>query len=353
MEGTYTTGSISTPPLHHDQCSDPDTDLRVPSSSVHTRTTTVDALHVDSPMQNHRFRTCLALRTSWLASLSPDAAWSKIWKRFIGCGANMWIQYSPTRDSYRTVCNSCNLRFCPICSRRLGQAMATSAAASLATLGTNDLKFITLTLRSSSAPLDVQLQHLRKAFRRLRQRQIWKKAVLAGVAVIELTFSAQKQQWHPHLHIIAKSAYIPQHHLKAAWFDVTNTSTIVDIRPCRSSVNLTNYLCKYLGKPPPLDRFADPMTRLSEYRTALTGARMLIKFGKFSEVIEPTTTDDAPPNDWQQYQPMAELLAQVAHHDPTAIYVFQRLSDDTGYAQTSYKPDPPLSHHSPQHLPPT
>lgn len=328
-----------------------DTTSPKPSSSVHTCATSVDPTHTDSQSQNHRFRQHRSLRSAWLTCLAatPDAG--RLFKRFATCGQNMWVQYSPSREAYRTVANACNLRICPVCGQRKRIAMALNASTALATLNRNRLKLITLTLQSSNAPLDVQLHHLRQAFRRLRQRQLWKRAVTGGFAVIEVTFNATTHQWHPHLHVVCESDYIPQHHLSAAWFAVTHSSTVVDIRICKPSLRLAAYFAKYLGKPPPLDDLDLPTERLQEFKHALDNSRLLIRFGKIETPVEEDIQDLCSVNDWRQYQPYDQLVEAARRHEPIALYVLGQLDRDPGYAQTPFDTDPPLSHNSPLHQP--
>lgn len=343
MDGTCSTESTSPPSIHPINAVPQTTHSSSPSTSVHTCTLTVDQLPADSPSQKHRFRNHLELRTAWLLALSrADDHWSAM-PRFHRCGQNCWTQYSPSRDTYRTVANSCNLRICPICGDRIRKQTAAKAAAALDGLKSDRLKLITLTLKSSSAPLVDQLRNLRIAFRKLRQRHLWKDNVTAGFAVIEMTFNEKIRHWHPHLHIVCDAPFIPHAHLKNHWLSITKTSSIVDIRPCAPGLNIARYLSKYLGKPPALTKLDHETHRLLELRTALAGSRMLLKFGKMPEHDDKDPPDDQPPHDWQQYQPMEEIIVRFRNHDPTAIYIMQCLTHDTGFAQTPRDEDPSLA----------
>lgn len=343
MNDGHTIDCTAPPAHHHQQCINHDTPADTDSSSVHTRKLTVDPPHADSSAQRHRFRHHLELRSAWLrALLFADDCWT-VHRRFRECGQNCWIQYSPSRDRYRTVANSCNLRFCPICGHRQRLQTAMNAAAIVERLDSDRLKLITLTLKSSPAPLHQQLTYLRASFRRLRQRAVWKNHVTAGFAVIEVTFNNKIRHWHPHIHIVCDSEYFPHHHLKNHWLSITKSSSIVDIRPCAKRLNITNYLAKYLGKPPALSEFDHETHRLLEFRTALNRSRMLIRFGKFPEHTDVNPPDDKSPQDWQQYQPYESVLERFRDHDATAIFIMQCLVHDTGFASTPYQTTPPFS----------
>lgn len=340
MDDGYTTDSISPPTLHNPDCHATETLSHGPSTSVHTRTLTVDPPSPDTTAQDHRFRHHLPLRAAWKTALRQTRTNMTHAPRFENCGQNCWIQYSPARDTYRTVANSCNLRICPICGDRIRRETAEKAAANLDVLDPSDRKLITLTLKSSAAPLVDQVTRLKACFRRLRQRHIWTGNVTAGFAVIEFTFNAKIRHWHPHIHIVCNANYIPHAHLKNHWLSITKTSTIVDIRPCHRGINIAHYLAKYLGKPPALSKFDNEPNRLLEFRTALDRSRMLIRFGKFPEQPDVNPPDDDCPNDWQQYAPFETVLQRLREHDPTAFRIFSHLSHDTGFARTPFGDSP-------------
>jgi hypothetical protein len=91
-------------------------------------------------------------------------------------------------------------------------------------------KFITLTLKHSPAPLSHQISTLYGCFRKLRKTKLLTKTVRGGIWFFQVKQSAADYLWHPHLHIVVDSPYIPKHQLSRAWLSITKTSQIVDIR---------------------------------------------------------------------------------------------------------------------------
>lgn len=304
---------------------------------------TVEPHPPDSPSQVHRFRKNPLLRAALLTALSPANGVYTAGIRFQKCGENCWVQFSPSRDAYRTISNGCNMRLCPVCGHRLRLRIANKAAADIEPIDWHDLKFLTLTLRSSSRPLADQLAAFRKFFRRLRQRTFWRASPRFGFGVFEVTFNKDRHQWHPHLHIVMESGWLDHAHIKSNWLSITRNSDIVDIRRPRKRPDVAHYLAKYLGKPPPLTELDNETERLLEFRTALDHARMLIRFGNPPKHTDENLPDDEAPRDWQQYQPMEEILVRARNHDPTALHILQSLANDSGFAQTPYDDSPPFA----------
>lgn len=162
---------------------------------------------------------------------------------------------------YRTVyCQSCQTtfgvpircksRFCNVCNRvraaRVRRRIRFIVHSTPKKTGYS-WKKLELTVKNDH-DLDKCLDHLIASFRRLRQSSFWKKNVLGGVYVIEVTYS-ELFGWHPHLHIIFYSVYLPQFTLSHLWFRCTSDSTYVYIKRCNDRQHAINYVTKYVTKP--------------------------------------------------------------------------------------------------------
>jgi hypothetical protein len=158
---------------------------------------------------------------------------------------------------YRTICCtacghqlvvpvSCGNRFCTTCSSsRLGRIRAKlrSLVAAEVPAPHFGFKFLTLTIPNQS-DIRVGSQLLLSAFRRLRQRALWKRVCVSGAYVLEVTGSTGK--WHVHLHAILVSRFIPHRILSAIWFKCSGGKIVyIQAIPPRAAVN---YLTKYLTK---------------------------------------------------------------------------------------------------------
>jgi len=100
-----------------------------------------------------------------------------------------------------------------------------------------------------------------------------------GYAVIETSYNKHRDEWHPHLHILARTRYIDWRQLRKDWERITGGSNIIDCGYVRSVGSACDYVAKYLGKPPNLLDL--PTTRrVAEYYAAIQHARWLMPFGR-------------------------------------------------------------------------
>lgn len=194
--------------------------------------------------------------------------------KLTGCGRYPVVWQKP---SGRLVVSSarCKSRICPTCAPLRVVALEARVRAAVSKI--DDARLITLTLASSDAPLSEQLARLRECFTRLRRRRVWSAHVRGGVATIEVTWSPSRQQWHPHLHIIADGTFWEQAKVADVWEAVTGDSRVVDIRRVPSREALVRYVAKYASKSQ--DPSGLPASRWIEWCTSTHGLRMASTFG--------------------------------------------------------------------------
>lgn len=283
--------------------------------------------------QRFRFRNCLPQRLALLSHL-PDLPLSdKQRARFRACGRNAWVQHSASHNRFRIRSDTCKLRWCPSCHASKGHHVRCFLRQFIQHHAGTRLRLITLTMQHSSAPLRVQLDNLRKAFRRLRQRAFWKSHVNGGIAIIEIK-RTERGEWHPHLHIVAAGQYISAGHLGQQWLQCTHTSSIVDVRALKHPDSAIDYLCKYVTKPPPIENMED-LDAAIDWLKGLDRSRLLIPFGSVPEYKPDQETDDYPV-DWSPVSSLAELLERRAAGDAEARTVLHSLEN---------LPDEPLFDH--------
>ena len=263
-----------------------------------------------------RFRFCAELRQRLLGNLSDLDVTPQHAARFEGCGANAWIQYSPSADRYRVRADACNLRWCPACRRSAGRHTQLWLKQIFGATPQHGWKLLTFTMKHGRMPLADQIKKLRLSFRRLRQRSFWKAAVLGGVYILELGYNTASRTWHPHFHVLADAKFIPQKLLSRHWLSCTLSSPIVDIRLATNTANATLYLTKYLTKSPPRE-VTENNGRMREYIHALHGARMVNRFGTTAP-YSPPDSDDGPCKDWEPVQSLARVLASARCGDSHA-----------------------------------
>lgn len=141
---------------------------------------------------------------------------------------------------------SCSHRLCPTCQR--ARAARLSASIAREVQGWPAVRFLTLTLATSDAPLRLELQRLMSSFRELRRTRTWQRHVSAAIWTLEVTRCAKTGRWHPHLHLLLRGTFIPHAQLKTAWHRITGDSFIVDVRMIHDRRQAARYLAKYVAK---------------------------------------------------------------------------------------------------------
>lgn len=112
-----------------------------------------------------------------------------------------------------------------------------------------EIRFLTLTLKSTDEPLRLTVTRLHAYFRQLRRRPLFSKRVVGGAAFVEVTRNAQTNLWHAHLHCLVEGKFMPKEALSRDWLAITGDSYVVDIRRPLSTAGVANYVTKYVTKP--------------------------------------------------------------------------------------------------------
>lgn len=169
----------------------------------------------------------------------------------------------------------CNHRLCPTCNRcRSARVSATIAK----TVGTwNAVRFLTLTLAPTNAPLREQINRCLRSFRELRRTKFWRANVRRGFWCLEITCRQDGLPWHVHLHLLLDGKYVPQPLIKEAWRRITGDSYIVDIRFVHDRRSAARYLAKYVQKQTDFNSW--PPSRIREYARGVYNVRSFGTFG--------------------------------------------------------------------------
>lgn len=263
-------------------------------------------------------------RLRWAAALRSSPVTFKKAADLESCGRGAWVERNPCSNKYRVVSPACKLRFCPRCSHihaSRTKLRLESWATAVRTDSVDRLRLVTLTLRSVKSPLSQQLDFLYRSYRKLRQRALWKKATNGAIAVLQVTYNAATDLWHPHLHIVQHGRFIDWHALKSAWSRITHGSDGVDIRPVRDVDKACEYVCRYVSRP--LDAEHDmPDRRLVDYVMSTKGRRLLIASGN-APLVLPDKTDDA--GEWYHVDSLAGLLQRARNGDVNALAIIDEI----------------------------
>lgn len=92
----------------------------------------------------------------------------------------------------------CKKRWCPVCARQISAKRVAKYAGAVARMQWP--LFVTLTRPNVRTITLDTIREMRRAYRRLRQRVWWDRAVVGGIASVEIT--NRGKGWHPHIHSI-------------------------------------------------------------------------------------------------------------------------------------------------------
>lgn len=328
-----------------------------PGTSVHTEVTTADDLgtlsYRDSLLRFHRDEYLAAEQTYSIRDVSTGG---NTLERLTDCRTGAWFAHHQETNQVVILSSSCKLRWCPMCSNARAYAIARGSQDWLRR--TKSPKMLTLTLKHSSAPLGLQLNLLYNAFRQLRQRKLFTKNCRGGIWFFQIKFIKETQQWHPHIHALIDSRYIPQAALSTLWLALTQNSKIVDIRQVKDKREAAKYVSRYSARPALLS--ALPFEKRVEVVTELHGRRIVgtwssarcvslrpqnasttgpwLTLGSFQNMSESANTDPvslAVLQAWRNKTPLtAEIIKELYYREHPLL-----LEDDTMNSPT----DPQLT----------
>ena len=196
------------------------------------------------------------------------------------CRTFAWFARSTETGRVHVCSNSCRQRWCPICSSSKANYIVKSLAPWVKTI--KNPRFLTLTLKHSNAPLQIQISNLYKHFRNLRRDKQFKQYVKAGIWFFQVKLSKRGDQWHPHLHCLIQGKYMPQEWISRKWLKITKTSNIVDIRAVKNKSEVAKYVARYCARPAKLSKF--PPSLRQEIFEGLHGRRLCGKWGNLKEI---------------------------------------------------------------------
>lgn len=245
-----------------------------------------------------------------------------------------WFAREDATGSIRVLSSACHLRWCPICAHARSSYTTYQIIPWLQSL--TRPKLLTLTLKHSNAPLQHQITHLYKFYSSLKKKPIWKKAVQGGVWFFQVKKSTDGTQWHPHLHILLDSEFMPHNELCAVWQRITGSSSIVDIRVVWNIRNAVKYVARYATRPCTLSSLdlSDAVTVMQALHgrriAGSWGSASVVKLsypkiaenqaytslGKWEQVLEESSSNPAAAQILAAWRTGESLPASVFLHDP-------------------------------------
>lgn len=210
------------------------------------------------------------------------------------CRSTAWFCRHTESGEVRVASNSCHLRWCPVCAQSRRNYIAHEVAEW--TSSASHPKFLTLTLKHTSAPLDHQVTCLYNFFRELRRRKEFRRCVKGGIWFFQIKKSKSDSLWHPHLHCLVEGLYLAKRKLHKMWCQVTFGSFIADIRAVHDPQAAANDAARYASSPGTLVDL--PIQDACELVDAMHGRRICGTWGTGRTVsLRPAKEKD--PGTWQ------------------------------------------------------
>jgi hypothetical protein len=230
-------------------------------------------------------------------------------KRLLECRRYAWFVVHKTSRKVKVASNACRLRWCPICSKARYQLIREETRSYL--LSVRKPKFLTLTLRHTSAPLSDQIEDLYRHFRLFRQHKGLKSRIRGGCWFFQVKRAKKTGEWHPHLHCVLDADYIPKTDLQDDWRQTTGDSYIVDIRAVKDAEKVSDYVSRYAASPCRMSNFT-PCDRYEVF-TVLHGRRLCGVWGTGRKIsFRPRPAPDRA--DWLRVGSWREVITLSAHN---------------------------------------
>jgi hypothetical protein len=185
-----------------------------------------------------------------------------------------------------------------------------------------ELRFMTLTLRSTDAPLSEVITRLYRCFARLRRDRGVGSCMVGGLYFLELTLNNTTLQWHPHLHILYEGSYILLRTLTNTWHRITGDSFVVDLRAIRNSKMAAGYIAKYASKAIGSNVVFCP-EKLAEAISGLAGRRVFNVFGTWKSMQLSKAPEDGLL--WTCIGHLGDVMRDAKRGAPAALLILRQL----------------------------
>lgn len=197
----------------------------------------------------------------------------------------------------RVQASACRLRWCPLCIRTKRFVIAQEVAGWLKTI--KKPKFLTFTLRHNDDPLRDRVRDIYRFYRNIRRTKWFKKNVRGGVWFFQITKNQETNQWHPHIHCLVDSNFLPKEKLSELWELITGDSKIVDIRAVKDRGKTAEYVARYATAPCRLSDFS--IDDSIEIVQTLHGKRLCGTWGSGRQM----SFRIKQPEDWEDWERIA------------------------------------------------
>jgi len=260
---------------------------------------------------------------------------SRQFSAYLSCRTRAWFLRNKETGKLAVVSNACRVRGCPFCARSKGLQIAHNLAPWLKKL--RGPKHMILTLRHTDQPLPEQIDHLYKAFAKLRRYRRWTRTVRGGLWFAQVTASKKTNQWHPHLHCLCDADYYPQSLLSRDWARASKTSHNVFVRRIHDTSKACRDASRYVARPGWLHALSPKQRTLLLF--AFSGRRLCGAWGT-ARKAGLLTVPKMDRSGWERLGSFGDIVHQAAT-DPQAAAILlawqngDALETDTYLAEVS------------------
>lgn len=224
---------------------------------------------------SNRFHHAESLASEEMYAQLDQSGGTRRLDQFLCCRTKAFFTVNQETLDVRIATNNCRLRWCPVCSGSLAKFRSFSIRRWLRDHA--DSRFVTFTLRHSDAPLTHQINWIYYYFRQLRKTRWFRSIARGGVWFFQVTLNRESNQWHPHLHVLLDSPFIPHSKLSEVWKRITRGSFVVDIRSIFNAEKTADYVSRYASRPCQLKKFS--LSERTEIFSSFHGRRLCGKWG--------------------------------------------------------------------------
>lgn len=167
--------------------------------------------------------------------------------RLTNCRSVAMFERNEETGKVRVTSEHCGLRWCPLCAKARQGRIMNEVSGWFEKVRRPVL--LSLTLKHTTAPLKHQVYHLYKDFKKLRNRQLLKKKSKGGIWFFHIKRSKTDGLWHPHIHCLMDSDYIPKKAVSDLWRKITGGSYVVHLKTVENPRNSVSHAARYAAEP--------------------------------------------------------------------------------------------------------
>ena len=255
---------------------------------------------------------------------------SNYFDKQLACRSRAYFHRHKETGDIKVISNCCRLRWCPFCAE--GRKFRIQETVKDWLPDMQRPKFLTLTLKHTTAPLSHQIKHLYESFQKFRKLKFVRDNTSGGVWFFQIKISESDGLWHPHLHCLIDAVYMSRKYLAQLWEDVTGNSMVIDIRGVVDGQRVADYVARYAAKPGMLSDMS--VEESVEMVQALHGRRLVGTWGS-ARHLSFRTVKQEDANSWQRIADFQIVTARY-RSDKNARLIFNAWKKNEPLAELVY-----------------